>query len=105
MNLWATWCIPCVQELPDLNLLQTRYRDRGLEIIAVSFDDPEALEAKVRPFFSKRAPDLVSYLQTEADQYDFVEVLSDEWFGALPTSFLISREGEVVLSQAAAATG
>ncbi len=100
VNLWATWCIPCVQELPDLNLLQERYRDRGLKIIAVSFDDPESLEAKVRPFFAQRAPELVSYLQAEDDQYDFVEVLSDEWFGALPTSFLISAEGEMVLSQA-----
>ncbi|MEM1244849.1 MAG: redoxin family protein [Acidobacteriota bacterium] len=99
VNLWATWCIPCIQELPDLSLLQERYRDRGLRIIAVSLDDPEKLEDKVRPFFAKRAPELVSYLQTEDDQYDFVEVLSDEWFGALPTSFLISREGEVVLSQ------
>ena len=100
VNLWATWCIPCVQELPDLNLLQERYRDRGLEVLAVSFDEADTLEEKVRPFFAKRAPELVSYLQSEDDQYDFVAVLSDEWFGALPTTFILDRQGEVVLSQA-----
>ena len=36
VNLWATWCIPCVQELPDLNLLQKRYRDKGLTVLALS---------------------------------------------------------------------
>ena len=57
VNLWATWCIPCIQELPELNELQKRYRDRGLTVLAVSLDDPDKLEDLVRPFFKKRAPD------------------------------------------------
>ncbi len=99
VNLWATWCIPCVQELPDLNLLQERYREKGLKVLAISFDDPETLEAKVQPFFDKRAPELVSYLSLEDDQYTLVEVLSDEWLGALPTTFILDQSGEIVLSQ------
>ena len=95
VNLWATWCIPCVQELPEIDHLQTRYRDRGLVVLAVSFDKPEKLETEVREFFAKRAPNLVSYLQTEEDEYDFVSVLDPEWIGGLPTSFFIDREGEV----------
>jgi thiol-disulfide isomerase/thioredoxin len=95
VNLWATWCIPCVQELPDLNLLQTRYRDRGLVVLAVSMDDPATLEGKVRPFFSERAPDLVSYLNSEADEYAFIDPIDPEWIGALPTSFLFNRDGSL----------
>ena len=96
VNLWATWCIPCVQELPDLNLLQERFRDRGLRVLAVSFDDIGKLDDRVRPFFAEKAPALVSYLQTEDDQFTFVEPLDEEWIGAMPTSFFIDRTGEIV---------
>lgn len=96
VNLWATWCAPCVQELPDLNLLQERYTDRGLRVIGISFDDLEQLEEKVRPFFTQRAPALVSYLQTEEDDFAFVEPLVEDWLGAMPTSIFIDHRGEVV---------
>ncbi|HUP21541.1 MAG TPA: TlpA disulfide reductase family protein [Thermoanaerobaculia bacterium] len=100
VNLWATWCIPCVQELPDLSLLQERYGDRGLQVIGVSFDDPSRLDTRVRPFFAEKAPTLISYLQTEADQYTFVTPLDPDWVGAMPTSFFIDRAGKVAKSHA-----
>lgn len=94
VNLWATWCIPCVAELPELDLLQQRYRDRGLVVLAVSLDDAEGLESRVRPFFKEKAPALVSYLSTE-DSYAFIEPLDAEWLGAIPTSFFLDRQGKV----------
>ncbi len=96
VNLWATWCIPCVQELPDLELLQKRYRERGLTVLAVSMDDPATLEEKVRPFFAERAPGLISYLNSEADEYAFIDPIDPEWIGALPTTFFFDRGGELV---------
>lgn len=99
VNLWATWCIPCLQELPDINLLQKRYRDRGVHVIAVSLDELEKLDESVRPFFEETAPDLVSYLATD-DEYDFVGVLDPDWLGALPTTFFLDREGEIASAHA-----
>lgn len=96
VNYWATWCIPCLQELPELDLLQERYGDRGLKVIAVSMDDPEKLEDRVRPFFAKRAPSLVSYLATAGDNsIDFVMSFDPEWPGALPTTMFFDRSGEL----------
>ena len=95
VNLWATWCIPCVQELPDLDLLQERFGDRGLQVLAVSIDDPAGLEEKVRPFFAKKAPHLVSYLNSEVDEYAFAETIDPDWIGALPTTFFFTRDGEL----------
>jgi len=41
INFWATWCAPCVEEMPMLSALQSRYEDRGLQIIGIAIDDPE----------------------------------------------------------------
>ncbi len=101
VNYWATWCIPCLQELPELDLLQERYRERGLVVLAVSMDDPDKLEDRVRPFFAKRAPGLVSYLASaeegaEDSSVDFVASFHPEWPGALPTTMFFDRSGELV---------
>ena len=96
VNYWATWCIPCLQELPELDLLQERYGDRGLVVLAVSMDDPDKLEDRVKPFFAKRAPGLVSYLASAGDNsVDFVTSFDPEWPGALPTTMFFDRDGEL----------
>ena len=98
INLWATWCIPCIKELPDLAKLQRQYRRRGLRVIAVSIDDPQELDTKVKPFFRQRAPGLVSYLQSEPDQDKFVSVVDPAWGGVVPTTFVINRAGSLKAS-------
>lgn len=96
VNYWATWCIPCLQELPELDLLQERYGERGLVVLAVSMDDPDKLEDRVRPFFAKRAPGLVSYLASAGDDaVEFVTAFDPEWPGALPTTMFFDRGGEL----------
>src|ERR1035437_3119800 len=44
LNFWATWCPPCVDEMPSLNRLAERYSDKGLEVVAVSVDEDRSAE-------------------------------------------------------------
>ena len=55
VNIWATWCKPCLAELPALNDLQKNYGERGLEVLAVSADDPRKMK-KIREYFRSALP-------------------------------------------------
>jgi thiol-disulfide isomerase/thioredoxin len=50
VNFWATWCGPCRKEIPELVALQREYKDKGLEVIGLSVDDPERDQAEVKAF-------------------------------------------------------
>ena len=85
---WATWCPYCVRELPTtIESLQRRYRDQGLTVLAVSFDEtPEKVRAWVRP----RGLSMPVLLDQDGD------VSGDYRVTATPTAVLLDREGRVV---------
>ncbi len=95
VNLWATWCKPCIKEIPDLVRLQQKYHDKKFTVIAVSLDDLEDLDSKVRPFIREKSPDFIHYLQKEDDPEKFVSVMDSAWEGIVPTNFLFDREGKL----------
>lgn len=89
LNLWATWCGPCVQEIPALDRLEARFGGRDFEVVAVSVDRDGA--AVVGPFLARRRIDhLAVYLDPESRTLDALGV------GALPTSLLLDRAGRVL---------
>lgn len=95
VNFWATWCAPCVKEIPDLIKLEEKYKAHGLKLIAVSMDEPEELESNVKPFVAKRFPGFVSYLCKESDHDKFASVIDPAWNEIMPTNFLIDRTGKL----------
>ena len=64
VNLWATWCAPCLKEIPALVKLQAQYREQGLKVIGISLDEPGDLDT-VRRFAQKRFPEFTSYLRND----------------------------------------
>lgn len=87
VNFWATWCGPCVDEVPSLNKFAERFADKGVQVLGVSVDeDPEAY----RNFLSKYK---VSFLtlrnasRTVSESYGTYK---------LPESYIISRDGRVL---------
>lgn len=81
VNLWATWCVPCVAEMPDLQAIDQDFRDRDVEIIGVSLDDAipgkrEDRQALVRRFLEKKKINFkiayyVGNTARLADEYDY----------------------------------
>ena len=95
VNLWATWCAPCLREIPELLRLRENYLDKGFRLIAVSMDDPQDLESHVIPFLEQRFPDWDTFQSAEAEMDRFVSVIDPAWNEVLPTSYLIDRTGSV----------
>lgn len=89
LNLWATWCLPCIQEMPALDRLQAQLGGEGLEVVALS-QDREGVPTVVRFYEKYDFGNLAIYVDPKGEVARAFEV------GVLPTSLLIDREGRVV---------
>lgn len=88
VNFWATWCKPCLKEIPALSKYYTKHKDKGLEILGVMTDDPDYTE-------------LVEFQVGQNMSYPVVRANSDilisfEYPGAIPTTFIYDRSGKRV---------
>lgn len=92
LDFWATFCLPCLAELNTFKELESRYREQGLRVVAVSVDQPQTL-ARVRAFARARAFPFPMLLDPGQEAYRLYGV------SALPTSILIDREGFVAYRQ------
>ena len=89
INFWATWCIPCVKELPGFDTLQARYKDKPVKVLLVSFDFKENYPQKIRGFINKKKvrPDVLWFSETNANE--FIPKIEGSWSGALPATLIL----------------
>jgi thiol-disulfide isomerase/thioredoxin len=97
INVWATWCGPCVIEFPELIKIHRMYADRSFELISISADKPSA-EDKVQEFLQSRHAAVKNYLFDSEDKYALIEAIDPAWNGALPYSLLVEPGGKVIYS-------
>ncbi|MET0649346.1 MAG: TlpA disulfide reductase family protein [Pyrinomonadaceae bacterium] len=96
VNFWATWCVPCRDEFPDLVKIRQQYAAEQLDFILVSLDDPSDIDKAVPEFLSEvRANAFPSYLLNAADSNIAINLVDQTWSGELPATFLYDRSGQV----------
>jgi thiol-disulfide isomerase/thioredoxin len=93
LDFWATWCPPCVREMPMLLRVAQEYEGKGLVFLAASQDDPATAKADVELFIREVAPDLARHAVFPDDD-------AGDRYGVqvLPTLFFVSRDGELLES-------
>jgi len=91
INFWATWCIPCVKELPEFDRLETYYSGKPVKILLVSFDFKESYPDKLDAFVKKRKllPEVVWFNETNANE--FIPKIENKWSGAVPATLIIDN--------------
>lgn len=97
INLWATWCVPCREEFPDLIKLYGKYRSRGLELILISVDFAEQ-RSQVEAFLKENGVTFPTYINAEKHFEDLISFLAPDWIGGFPTTFVIDRKGRLTRS-------
>jgi len=91
VNVWATWCKPCKDELPGIVRLRSEYPRADLDVILLSADDLSDVDSAVVPFLRRNGVDFPTYVIGGGDQDAFIRALDTEWSGALPATFLTAR--------------
>jgi len=91
VNFWATWCKPCVEELPSFEKLYKNYKNQNVELILVSLDFPKQLEKRVIPFIKKHDLKGKTVLMADPDQNTWIPKVSPEWSGAIPATIIYDK--------------
>ena len=92
---WATWCVPCRKEMPDLVKMAARLESKGFKLMTISADEPEA-EAAAKKFLVASGVAGTSYWRKAKDDDKFIVLVDAKWSGALPALFLYDRKGAKV---------
>jgi thiol-disulfide isomerase/thioredoxin len=92
VNFWATWCVPCREEFPDLVRLQRDLAPRGLRVLGISTDFT-GQTAAVEGFLASTKPNFDNYRKKSGNDQAFIETVDRSWGGELPFSVLYGRDG------------
>jgi thiol-disulfide isomerase/thioredoxin len=95
INVWATWCAPCIIEYPELVNLQRMYGNRAFEFVSVSADKPEKYNETLN-FLTLKHSANANYIFDSNDKYALIESIDPAWNGSLPYSMLVEPGGKVV---------
>ncbi len=94
INVWATWCGPCVTEFPEFVTMNRMYRNREFELITISMDEA-ARKPNALNFLTKKQASMKNYI-FNGDKYAFIEALDKKWEGSLPYTLFIAPGGKII---------
>ncbi|WP_201987291.1 TlpA family protein disulfide reductase [Hymenobacter rubidus] len=92
VNFWATWCAPCVKELPSFEQLRTANASKKVKVLLVSMDYASQVDKKVKPFVKQRNLKSEVLLLNESDPNTWMDKLDAKWSGALPFTLIVNNK-------------
>ena len=92
VNFWATWCKPCVRELPAFEKIASEYSNKKVKILLVSLDFPDKIEDQVIPFIKKNNIQSEVVLLDDADANSWIPKISPQWSGAIPATVIYKND-------------
>ncbi len=96
VNIWATWCPPCVAEMPEFVNLHNSYSRQELGLVSLSADDPATIGEKVKPFVTAKGMPFPVQVLSQVDPSVLAAALKAELSGGLPVTLIYDKEGDLV---------
>ncbi|TDP03301.1 TlpA disulfide reductase family protein [Flavobacterium sp. 245] len=92
VNFWATWCAPCVKELPHFEKLQSEYKSDKLAVLLVSVDFKSKLNSAVIPFVKRKSLKNQVFLLNESSPQEYIDRIDPSWSGSIPATIFIKDD-------------
>jgi len=92
INFWATWCAPCIKELPYFETVNEEYKSKNVEVILVSLDFPKQYENKLKPFIKAKNLKSKIVVLNDVDSNTWIPKISEDWTGAIPATVIYSKD-------------
>lgn len=99
VNFWATWCKPCVEELPDIEKIFADYKDQDVELILVSLDMPSMWKSKLEPFVEQNNLKGKVVILDDPKMNDWIPKIDADWDGGIPASLIYNADNRVFYAQ------
>lgn len=91
INFWATWCKPCIKELPEFEKFNKAYKRKPVKVILVSLDFPDKYESQLLPFIKENQIKSQVIHLTETDANKWIDKVSGLWSGSIPATLIYKR--------------
>ncbi len=96
VNFWATWCKPCVKEMPLLERYATEHARHGVKLLLVSNDLKSHIESQLVPFIARNQLQGEVVVIEQANASDLIGRFHPDWSGSVPATLLVNGKGEFV---------
>lgn len=91
VNFWATWCTPCVKELPYFEKIREQYPN-DVEVLLISLDFPNQIETKLKPFLQDKQLKSKVIVLDDVDMNSWIPKIDPNWDGAIPVTLIFNKE-------------
>lgn len=92
INFWATWCKPCLEELPYFEQVFEEQQDNNVKVILVSLDMPHMWKSNLEPYVAKKGIKSEVVILDDPKQNDWIPKVAEEWGGAIPATLIYNKE-------------
>ncbi|WP_159021590.1 TlpA disulfide reductase family protein [Formosa sp. L2A11] len=92
INFWATWCAPCVKELPHFEKLRTEYASKHVELVLVSLDFPNVYDSKLKPFITNHNIQSKVIALNDQDSETWIPKVNRNWSGTIPVTIIYNKD-------------
>ena len=92
VNFWATWCIPCVKELPDFERINREYKSEKFRMLLVSLDFKSQVKKSVIPFIKERNIESEVVLLSDPNSNEWINKVNTDWTGSIPATIIYNKD-------------